>query len=53
MLPVLLEAAVRSLFFAAIVWLVLKALRITNPYVLMTVWQIVLGSSLLMPFFVD
>ncbi len=52
MLPIILEAAIRSIVLAVVIWLALKALRISNPHVLMAVWQIVLVVSLLMPFFV-
>lgn len=52
MLPIILEAAIRSIVLAGVIWLALKALRISNPHVLMAVWQIVLVVSLLMPFLV-
>jgi beta-lactamase regulating signal transducer with metallopeptidase domain len=47
MLPVILEAAIRST-----VLLALKALRVRNPHILMAAWQMVLVASLLMPFLV-
>jgi len=49
MLPVILEAAIRSMVLAGAVWLGLNALRITNPHILMAAWRIVLVASLLMP----
>jgi beta-lactamase regulating signal transducer with metallopeptidase domain len=49
MLPVILEAAIRSMVLAGAVWLGLKALRITNPHILMAAWQMVLVASLFMP----
>jgi beta-lactamase regulating signal transducer with metallopeptidase domain len=53
MLPIILEAAVRSTLLLLVVLLALKGLRIRNPHVLMAAWQMVLGASLLMPFLVD
>lgn len=53
MLPIIVEAAIRSLLLAAAIWLGLKLLRITNPHVLMAVWQLVLILSLCMPLLVD
>src|SRR5262245_26252406 len=52
MLPVVLEAAVRSTLLFVVVLLPLKALRLRNPHVLMAAWQMVLAGSLLMPFLV-
>ena len=52
MLPVILEAAIRSMVLAVPIWLGLKVLRVRNPHVLMTTWQTVLVVSLLMPFLV-
>jgi beta-lactamase regulating signal transducer with metallopeptidase domain len=52
MLPVVLEAAVRSTVVILVVLLALKALRVRNPHVLMAAWQMVLAASLLMPFLV-
>src|SRR5580704_16096514 len=52
MLPVVLEAAIRSMVLAAAIWLGLKVLRVRNPHVLMATWQTVLVVSLLMPFLV-
>jgi beta-lactamase regulating signal transducer with metallopeptidase domain len=50
MLPVIVEAAIRSLLLAAVVWIALRSLRIANPHIEMAVWQIVLAGSLAMPF---
>lgn len=52
MLPIIVEAAIRSMVLVAAVWVGLTLLRITNPHVLMSVWQLVLGTSLVMPFVV-
>ena len=52
MLPVILEAAIRSMALAGVIWLGLKALRIANPHILMAAWQMVLLASLLMPLLV-
>src|ERR1700727_2262967 len=52
MLPVILEAAIRSMVLAVPIWLGLKGLRVRNPHVLMTTWQTVLVVSRLMPFLV-
>jgi beta-lactamase regulating signal transducer with metallopeptidase domain len=53
MLPIILEAAVRSTLLLVVVLLALKALRVRNPHVQMAAWQMVLGASLLMPFLGD
>jgi hypothetical protein len=52
MLPVILEAAIRSMVLAVAIWLGLKTLRVRNPHILMAAWQMVLVVSLLMPFLV-
>ena len=52
MLPIILEAAIRSMVLTAVIWLGLTALRITNPHILIAAWQLVLLVSLLMPFLV-
>jgi beta-lactamase regulating signal transducer with metallopeptidase domain len=49
MLSILLEAAIRSLMLASVVWLGLAALRVRNPHIQMAAWQLVLAASLLMP----
>jgi beta-lactamase regulating signal transducer with metallopeptidase domain len=49
MLPVVLEAAVRSTILLVVVFLALQALRVRNPHTLMAAWQMVLAASLLMP----
>ena len=53
MLALIVEAAIRSLLLGAAIWLGLKLLRVTNPHVLMAVWQLVLVLSLCMPMLVD
>lgn len=50
MLATIVEAALRTLLFAATIWVALKMLRVTNPHVEMAVWQAVLAISLVMPF---
>ena len=49
MIATLLDAALRSIALAAIVWLILKLLRLRNPHIQMTAWTVVLAASLLMP----
>ncbi|MBJ7417143.1 MAG: DUF3471 domain-containing protein, partial [Niveispirillum sp.] len=49
MLPLLLEAALRSAVLMGLAWGVLRLLRITNPFTQMAVWVGVLGFSLVMP----
>jgi beta-lactamase regulating signal transducer with metallopeptidase domain len=53
MLPIILEAAIRSAVLIAVIWLGLRLLRMRNPHVLMAVWQMTLAASLLMPFLVS
>lgn len=50
MLPVLAEAALRSLLLGSLIWIGLKLCRVSNPQAQMTAWLIVLGASLVMPF---
>jgi beta-lactamase regulating signal transducer with metallopeptidase domain len=52
MLPVVLDAAVRSALLLVVVLLVLKALRVRNPHILMAAWQMLLAASLSMPLLV-
>src|SRR5262245_23970005 len=52
MLPIILEAALRSMVLVVLVALALKALRVRSPHILMAAWQMVLVVSLLMPFLV-
>jgi hypothetical protein len=52
MLPVVLDAAVRSAVLLVVVLLVLQALRVRNPHILMAAWQMVLAASLSMPLLV-
>jgi len=52
MLPVILEAAVRSLVLGVAVWLAVTVLRVTNPHILTAIWRIVLIASLLTPFLI-
>ena len=53
MLPIILDAAIRSTVLAAAVFLGLKLFRITNPHIQMAAWQLVLMTSLLMPFLIE
>ncbi|WP_407156393.1 M56 family metallopeptidase [Bradyrhizobium sp. STM 3557] len=50
MLPILAEAALRSLLLGSLIWIGLKLCRVRNPQAQMTAWQIVLAASLVMPF---
>ena len=43
MLPVVVDAAVRSALLLVVVLLALKALRVRNPHILMAAWQMVLA----------
>jgi beta-lactamase regulating signal transducer with metallopeptidase domain len=52
MLPIILEAALRSMVLVVLVALALQALRVKSPHILMAAWQMVLVVSLLMPFLV-
>jgi hypothetical protein len=49
MLQALLDAAVRSIGLATVVWLGLNLLRLRNPHIQLAAWTVVLGASLLMP----
>jgi beta-lactamase regulating signal transducer with metallopeptidase domain len=49
MLEMLVGAALRTLLLAAVVSLGLRLCRVRNLHVLLTVWTVVLGASLLMP----
>ena len=49
MIEALIASALRSIVLATIVWLGLKAWRLRNPHVKLTVWTFVLVASLLMP----
>jgi beta-lactamase regulating signal transducer with metallopeptidase domain len=49
MLPVLAEAALRSLLLGSLVWLGLTLCRVRNPQAQMTAWLMVLVASLAMP----
>lgn len=50
MIPLLLEAAARSLVLGVVVWLALWLLRPRNPHLQKTIWIAVLIASLAMPF---
>jgi beta-lactamase regulating signal transducer with metallopeptidase domain len=50
MLPLVVEAAVRSMALLVLVLLALRLMRVRNPHILMAAWQMVLAASLLMPF---
>jgi beta-lactamase regulating signal transducer with metallopeptidase domain len=49
MLALLLESALRSLALALAVWLALRVLRVRNAHIRITVWTVVLNTSLVMP----
>jgi TonB family protein len=49
MIPLLIEAAARSLVLGLLVWLALAAAKPRNPYIHKTVWLGVLLASLAMP----
>jgi beta-lactamase regulating signal transducer with metallopeptidase domain len=49
MINLIVEAALRSLALAALVWLVAKALRIRNPHIEKAIWTTVLLGALAMP----
>lgn len=49
MMPVMLEAALRSLLLAMAVWGGLRALRVRNVVAQKAAWGLVLGAALLMP----
>jgi beta-lactamase regulating signal transducer with metallopeptidase domain len=49
MIETLLDAALRSIALAAIVWLGLKLQRFRNPHIQLMAWTVVLATSLLMP----
>jgi TonB family protein len=49
MLTVLIESALRSLLLGAMVWALLRVLRVRNPHVAGLAWKGVLAGALLMP----
>jgi beta-lactamase regulating signal transducer with metallopeptidase domain len=49
MITVIVEAALRSLALAALVWLAVTVLRIRNPHIEKLIWTTVLLSALAMP----
>jgi beta-lactamase regulating signal transducer with metallopeptidase domain len=49
MITVIVEAALRSLALAALVWLGVKVLRIRNPHIEKSIWTTVLLGALAMP----
>ena len=49
MINLIVEAALRSLALAALVWLAVKALRIRNPHIEKAIWTTVLLGALAMP----
>jgi hypothetical protein len=49
MIPLIVEAATRSLALAVILWLIMVITRTSNPYLQKLVWTTVLLSSLAMP----
>jgi TonB family protein len=52
MIALILEAALRSLALAAVVWLAMAAVRPRNPHLHKTVWTTVVLASIAMPFLV-
>ena len=48
-MPILLEAAVRSAMMAAVMWVVLKALRVRDAHAEKLVWTLWVAGSLAMP----
>jgi TonB family protein len=50
MMPLLAEAALRSLALGALVWIALLMIRPRNPHVQKTIWITVLVASIAMPF---
>jgi TonB family protein len=49
MLALLGDAAIRALVLGALTWLVVRALRVRNPYVEKLVWRTLLVASLTLP----
>lgn len=52
MLATIIEAAIRSSVLIVVIWMGLKVLRTNNPHSLMSIWRLVLLTSLVSPFFV-
>ena len=52
MLAIIIEAAVRSSALIVAIWIGLKALRVSNPHVLMSTWRLVLLACLVSPLIV-
>ena len=52
MLATIIEAAIRSSVLIVVIWMGLKALRTNNPHSLMSIWRLVLLTSLASPFIV-
>jgi beta-lactamase regulating signal transducer with metallopeptidase domain len=52
MLAIVIEAAIRSSVLIVAIWIGLKALRISNPHILMSTWRLVLIACLASPFMV-
>jgi hypothetical protein len=46
MLAIIFEAAIRSSVLIVAIWIGLKALRVSNPHILMSTWRLVLFASL-------
>jgi hypothetical protein len=53
MLPIVLDAAIRSTALSVVVLLGLKLLKRTNPYIHLAAWETVLLASLFMPFVIS
>jgi beta-lactamase regulating signal transducer with metallopeptidase domain len=52
MLAIIFEAAIRSSMLIVAIWIGLKALRVSNPHILMSTWRLVLFASLASPFLI-
>ena len=52
MLAIIFEAAIRSSVLIVTIWIGLKALRVSNPHILMSTWRLVLFASLASPFLI-
>ena len=52
MLAIVVEAAIRSSVLIVPIWIGLKALRVTNPHILMSIWRLVMLVSLASPLLV-
>src|SRR3954463_16038625 len=53
MLVLLIEAAVRSIVLAAVVWIGLRVWRVRNPHLELNAWTLVLAAAVALPFLVN